>query len=190
MKLSAKRARSLLRTAAAIEMVHHVLLIHDDLPAMDDDDLRRGKAACHKTVWRGDGDTRGRRSADAGVQNDRRRRGLPAETRLRSFPFSPMLAGTPAGMVSGQQLDLAAEGKDARDRPDRAYPPPKDAAHSSPRRRSPGRSSAERMKDELAAIKECTVRISAPTLSGHRRSARCHHRDRKARQDRGRGCGL
>ncbi len=38
---------SALRAAAAIEMVHCYSLIHDDLPAMDDDDLRRGKAACH-----------------------------------------------------------------------------------------------------------------------------------------------
>ena len=38
---------SALRAAAAIEMVHCYSLIHDDLPAMDDDDLRRGKATCH-----------------------------------------------------------------------------------------------------------------------------------------------
>src|ERR1043166_2085530 len=35
-------------TAAAVEMIHTYSLIHDDLPAMDDDDLRRGKATCHK----------------------------------------------------------------------------------------------------------------------------------------------
>ena len=37
-----------LRTGAAIEMIHTYSLIHDDLPAMDDDDMRRGKATCHK----------------------------------------------------------------------------------------------------------------------------------------------
>src|SRR5476649_647369 len=37
-----------LRTASAIEFVHAYSLIHDDLPAMDDDDLRRGKPSCHK----------------------------------------------------------------------------------------------------------------------------------------------
>ena len=36
-----------LRVAAAIEMVHCYSLVHDDLPAMDDDDLRRGKPTCH-----------------------------------------------------------------------------------------------------------------------------------------------
>ncbi|MAG23690.1 MAG: farnesyl-diphosphate synthase, partial [Rhodospirillaceae bacterium] len=38
---------SALRVAAAVEMVHTYSLIHDDLPAMDNDDLRRGKHACH-----------------------------------------------------------------------------------------------------------------------------------------------
>src|SRR5437588_10435208 len=37
----------LLRTACALEMIHTYSLIHDDLPAMDDDDLRRGRATCH-----------------------------------------------------------------------------------------------------------------------------------------------
>src|ERR1700751_6047341 len=39
---------SALRTASAIELMHAYSLIHDDLPAMDDDDLRRGKPSCHK----------------------------------------------------------------------------------------------------------------------------------------------
>ena len=38
----------LVRTAAAIELIHTFSLIHDDLPAMDDDDLRRGRLTCHK----------------------------------------------------------------------------------------------------------------------------------------------
>src|SRR5689334_1799394 len=38
----------LLPTAAAIELVHTYSLIHDDLPAMDDDDLRRGRPTCHR----------------------------------------------------------------------------------------------------------------------------------------------
>src|SRR5207249_2560279 len=37
----------LLRTACALEMIHTYSLIHDDLPAMDNDDLRRGRATCH-----------------------------------------------------------------------------------------------------------------------------------------------
>ena len=41
-------ALAALRTASAIEFVHAYSLIHDDLPAMDDDDLRRGRPTCHK----------------------------------------------------------------------------------------------------------------------------------------------
>lgn len=37
-------------TAVALEMIHTMSLIHDDLPAMDDDDLRRGKPTCHVSV--------------------------------------------------------------------------------------------------------------------------------------------
>ena len=37
-----------LRTGAAVEMIHAYSLVHDDLPAMDDDDLRRGRATCHR----------------------------------------------------------------------------------------------------------------------------------------------
>jgi geranylgeranyl diphosphate synthase, type II len=40
--------KKLLRTAAAVEMIHTYSLIHDDLPAMDNDDLRRGRETCHK----------------------------------------------------------------------------------------------------------------------------------------------
>jgi len=40
--------RSALQVAAAVEMVHAYSLVHDDLPAMDDSDLRRGRATCHK----------------------------------------------------------------------------------------------------------------------------------------------
>src|SRR5690606_34944125 len=45
--LGADRGR-LIGTAAAIEMIHTYSLIHDDLPAMDNDDLRRGRETCHK----------------------------------------------------------------------------------------------------------------------------------------------
>ena len=42
------KASGVLKTAAALEMIHTYSLIHDDLPAMDDDDLRRGRPTCHK----------------------------------------------------------------------------------------------------------------------------------------------
>ena len=42
------RTDSLLAAATAVEMIHAYSLIHDDLPAMDNDDLRRGRPTCHK----------------------------------------------------------------------------------------------------------------------------------------------
>ena len=43
----------LLLIATAVELLHSYSLIHDDLPAMDDDDVRRGKPSCHIKIWRG-----------------------------------------------------------------------------------------------------------------------------------------
>src|SRR5215467_595349 len=40
--------KTILRVASAVEMIHCYSMIHDDLPAMDDDDFRRGKPSCHK----------------------------------------------------------------------------------------------------------------------------------------------
>lgn len=103
--------RGLIRTAAAIEMIHTYSLIHDDLPAMDDDDLRRGRAACHKqfgeatAILAGDALQTLAFKAIAGDET------LSAETRVKLVTLLADAAGTPNGMVSGQQLDLDAEGK-------------------------------------------------------------------------------
>ena len=61
-------AEAALPAACAVEMVHTYSLIHDDLPAMDDDDLRRGRPTCHVRVRRGDGDPGRRRAAGAGLR--------------------------------------------------------------------------------------------------------------------------
>jgi farnesyl diphosphate synthase len=101
--------RSALQVAAAIEMVHAYSLIHDDLPAMDDSDLRRGRPTSHKefdeatAVLAGDGlltmafevlshpDTHG----DHAVRCE--------------LVSSLAAAAGPAGMVGGQMIDLIAE---------------------------------------------------------------------------------
>ena len=101
----------LARTAAAIEMIHTYSLIHDDLPAMDDDDLRRGQATCHKkfgeatAILAGDVLQTLAFRAIAGDEN------LPAEIRVKLISELADAAGTPHGMVAGQQFDLEAEGK-------------------------------------------------------------------------------
>ena len=65
---------SVLAAAAAIELIHTFSLVHDDLPAMDDDDLRRGRADQPQGIRRSDGDPRRRCDGDDGVRNHRARR--------------------------------------------------------------------------------------------------------------------
>lgn len=97
--------------AAAFEMVHTYSLIHDDLPAMDDDDLRRGQAACHVEFGEATailaGDCLQTLAFEAISSDDN----LSADTRIRLVPILAAAAGTPNGMVAGQQMDLEAEGR-------------------------------------------------------------------------------
>jgi geranylgeranyl pyrophosphate synthase len=100
----------LIDTAAAVEMIHTYSLIHDDLPAMDDDDLRRGKPSCHRQFGEATAILAGdvlQTLAFAAVAEDGK---LSAETRLRVISTLVRAAGTPEGMVAGQQLDLDGEG--------------------------------------------------------------------------------
>ena len=100
---------SALRAAAAIEMVHCYSLIHDDLPAMDDDDLRRGKAACHiefdeaTAILAGDALL----TKAFEVLADDRTHGN-STVRAELILVLAKAAGD-AGMVGGQMLDLVAE---------------------------------------------------------------------------------
>ena len=101
----------LLRTAAAIEMIHTYSLIHDDLPAMDDDDLRRGKATCHMQFGEATAILAGdvlQTLAFKAIADDET---LAAETRISLISLIAAASGTPEGMVSGQQLDLEGEGR-------------------------------------------------------------------------------
>ena len=105
------RNDKLIATAAAIEMIHTYSLIHDDLPSMDDDDLRRGRATCHKKF----GEATAILAGDAlqglafkTIAEDER---LPDDIRVRLISIVASAASTPDGMVAGQQLDLDAEGE-------------------------------------------------------------------------------
>jgi farnesyl diphosphate synthase len=101
--------RCALQVAAAIEMVHTYSLVHDDLPAMDNSDLRRGRATCHKqfdeatAVLAGDGLL----TAAFGVLADPDTHGDPA-VRCELVAELAAAAGA-AGMVGGQMIDLIAE---------------------------------------------------------------------------------
>jgi len=120
-------ARDVLPTACAVELIHTYSLIHDDLPAMDDDDYRRGRPTSHKVfgeaiaILAGDalltlafgligenfaappagGDPAGR--AEAGAARDPRR--------LREVLAELADAAGTAGMIGGQVVDVLSEGK-------------------------------------------------------------------------------
>ena len=99
------------RTAAAVEMVHTFSLIHDDLPAMDDDDLRRGQPTCHikfdeaTAILAGDALLA---LAFKAIADDG---GIETDIRLKLIAELAEATGTPRGMVAGQQLDILSEDK-------------------------------------------------------------------------------
>jgi geranylgeranyl pyrophosphate synthase len=104
-------APALDRIAAAVEMIHVYSLIHDDLPAMDDDDLRRGKPTCHKVYGEAAAILAGdalQALAFATLMDDAI--GLPAGPRLALARDLAEAAGL-RGMAGGQAMDLASEGK-------------------------------------------------------------------------------
>jgi geranylgeranyl pyrophosphate synthase len=98
----------LVKTAAAIEMIHAYSLIHDDLPAMDDDDLRRGRETCHIKFDEATAILAGDRLQAMAFQAIAADANLTAETRVR---LVGELADAAARMVDGQHLDFEAEGK-------------------------------------------------------------------------------
>ncbi len=101
--------RSALQAAAAVELVHAYSLVHDDLPAMDDSDLRRGRPTCHKAfdeataVLAGDGLLT--YAFEVLAQPDTH--GDPA-VRCELITALAQAAGA-AGMVGGQMIDLLSE---------------------------------------------------------------------------------
>lgn len=96
--------------ACAVEMVHTYSLIHDDLPCMDDDDMRRGKPTNHKVY----GEAMALLAGD-GLLTKAFETALsfagPAEDAVRGARILAQCAGA-AGMVGGQCIDLDSEGKD------------------------------------------------------------------------------
>lgn len=97
--------------ACAVELIHAYSLVHDDLPAMDDDDLRRGQPTTHKAfdeacaILAGDG----LQSLAFTALLDPSLTSQGAETRLQMVATLALAAG-PAGMVGGQAIDLGSVG--------------------------------------------------------------------------------
>lgn len=99
-----------LKTALGLEMIHTYSLIHDDLPAMDDDDLRRGKPTNHCVFGEGTAILAGDGLLTAAFQIIADDHTLDANTKIRLISLLARAAG-PEGMVGGQQDDLEAEEK-------------------------------------------------------------------------------
>jgi len=97
--------------AAAVEIIHAYSLIHDDLPAMDDDDLRRGRPSCHKAFDEGTAILAGDAlQAFAFELLAARTTALADEPRVQMLITLAQAIGT-MGMAGGQAIDLAAVGR-------------------------------------------------------------------------------
>jgi farnesyl diphosphate synthase len=98
--------------AAAVELIHVYSLVHDDLPAMDNDDLRRGRPTCHRAFDEATailvGDALQALAFD--VIADDTGSGVPANARLEMIRVLARAIGT-SGMAGGQAIDLAAVGR-------------------------------------------------------------------------------
>jgi geranylgeranyl pyrophosphate synthase len=101
----------LLATAAALEMIHTYSLVHDDLPAMDDDSIRRGQPTCHVKFDEATAILAGDALQTLAFQTIAEDENLTPKARVKMISEIARAAGTPAGMVAGQVFDLAAEGK-------------------------------------------------------------------------------
>ena len=99
-----------LRTAVALECLHSYSLIHDDLPAMDNDDLRRGKPTCHKAYDEATAILAGDGLLTYAFEILANEKTAPlAQIRAELIALLANAAGAFNGMVAGQMLDLLAE---------------------------------------------------------------------------------
>ena len=101
-----------LRAAASVELIHAYSLIHDDLPAMDDDDLRRGQPTCHiaydeaTAILAGDA----LQTLAFEVLTENQMEQLPSERQLQLVQVLAKASGA-HGMCAGQAIDLQATGQ-------------------------------------------------------------------------------
>jgi len=101
---------AVLPVACALELIHTYSLIHDDLPALDNDDLRRGRPTCHKKF----GEAMAILAGDALLTlafEALAEAPVPSEERVALIHEIAAAAGTRNGMVGGQVADIEAEGQ-------------------------------------------------------------------------------
>lgn len=97
--------------ACALELIHTYSLIHDDLPALDNDDLRRGRPTCHKVF----GDAMAILAGDAlltlAFEVLAKLHGVDAQRRIQLVSELATASGTVGGMIGGQVNDIQGEGQ-------------------------------------------------------------------------------
>ena len=98
-----------LKAASALEMIHTYSLIHDDLPAMDNDDLRRGRATCHKAFDEATAVLAGDALLTSAFHLLAMDVGAPASVALEVVRILADASGS-FGMIEGQMRDIEAEG--------------------------------------------------------------------------------
>jgi geranylgeranyl diphosphate synthase, type II len=109
-RMFTERVDAAIHAGCALEFIHTYSLIHDDLPSLDNDDLRRGKPTNHKVF----GEAMAILAGDALLTlafETLAKSPLEAERRVRTIAEIATAAGTVNGMVGGQVADVEAEGK-------------------------------------------------------------------------------
>lgn len=99
-----------LPAACALEMIHTFSLIHDDLPCMDDDDMRRGKPSCHAAFGEAQALLAGDALLNFAYEVISGGKGISAETKLALITELSKATGV-NGMIGGQVIDTTFEGK-------------------------------------------------------------------------------
>ncbi len=102
--------KPVLPVACAFEMIHTYSLIHDDLPAMDDDDFRRGMPSCHKKFGEAIAILAGDALLTFAFETLARCDAFPPDRMLKVLAMLSHASGAEWGMIAGQVFDLEAEG--------------------------------------------------------------------------------
>ncbi|MBX5496951.1 MAG: polyprenyl synthetase family protein [Bryobacteraceae bacterium] len=98
--------------ACTLELIHTYSLIHDDLPALDNDDLRRGRPTCHKVFGEAMAILAGDSLLTLAFQVLSQLPGLDPARKIRLIEELSTASGTVGGMIGGQVHDLEGEGKE------------------------------------------------------------------------------
>ena len=103
--------RGIETAACSLEFIHTYSLIHDDLPALDNDDYRRGKLTSHKVFGEAMAILTGDALLTLAFETLAKMNGVPDDRKTRVIAELATAAGTVGGMIGGQVADLEGEGK-------------------------------------------------------------------------------